>query len=113
MNQAVNQDQILPQNEYLGHRLDKDNVYKWLKRDIEGLYGYSSKPKERNVCRRCSRILLGAVIKSAKGPKHAGSKEVRTQSMKHFNCKKFIRGFVQSPRIYHNLLQDGNSICLK
>jgi hypothetical protein len=30
MNQAVNLDQILPHNQPLEHRLDKDNIHKWL-----------------------------------------------------------------------------------
>jgi hypothetical protein len=78
MNQVVNLVQILPHNETLENRQDKDIIHKRLKRDIVRLYGYTSKPKGMQYDRRhVAEFFLnpiGAVVKLVKGPKYADSK---------------------------------------
>jgi len=80
MKQIVNLDQILPHNDTVQDRLNKDNAHKRLKRDIACLYGYSSKPKECNVIGDVAEFFLNpiaAIIKASKGPKYADSKQAQ------------------------------------
>jgi hypothetical protein len=46
INKVLNLDRILPHNDTIQDRLDKDNVHKRLKKDIACLYENSSRPKE-------------------------------------------------------------------
>jgi hypothetical protein len=76
MKQVVHLEQILPHNETLQSRLNKENTHKRLKRDIACLYGYSSKPKDCNVVGDIAEFFFNpivAVIKASKGPKYEDS----------------------------------------
>jgi hypothetical protein len=67
----TNLDQIVPHNDTIQNRLDKDNAHKRLKRDIACLYGYNSRPKECDVIGDIAAFFLnpiGAIAKAAKGP---------------------------------------------
>jgi hypothetical protein len=77
MKQVVHLDQILPHNETLQSRLDKDNTHKRLKRDIACLYGYSLKPKECNIVGDIAEFFFNPIvaIKASKRPKYEDSKE--------------------------------------
>jgi hypothetical protein len=76
---VVHLDQILPHNETIQSRLDKDTTHKRLKRDIPCLYGYSSKPKECDVVGDIAEFSFNpivAVIKASKGPKYQDNKKI-------------------------------------
>jgi hypothetical protein len=78
MKQVIYLDQILPHNETIQDRLDKDNANKRLKRNIAFVYGYSSKPKEWNFIGDLAKLFvnpIAAIVKAAKGPKYAKSKQ--------------------------------------